>query len=171
MSDHALYATNTEVVPAGVADGILKRTSANTGWEFKTPSQIATLLQSTFVEQTTNTTTTSATFVTLLTQAITTQAGSALLIEISASVSNTSGAPNSADMQLVIDGTAARGAGSRTIAAGVPFVFPIIYKKTGLAAGAHTILLQWRVGGGTLQCRPAATVNEHASLMIQEVIV
>jgi hypothetical protein len=170
MSDHALYCTNTEVVPVGIADGVLKRTAANTGWEFKTPIQLATLLQSTFVEQASNTTTGSASFVTLLTQSITTSAGSALLIDATASLSNTGGTSNT-DIQIVIDGTAARGCGTRTTSGNVPGGLAIVYKKTGLAAGVHTILLQWRTNAGTAQCRPTTTANEHASLVIQEVTV
>jgi hypothetical protein len=170
MSDHALYCTNTEVVPVGIADGVLKRTAANTGWEFKTPIQLATLLQSTFIEQASNTTTGSASFVTLLTQSITISSGSILLFDITASLSNT--APNNnMDIQLVIDGTAARGAGMRSASANVPDSTGIVYRRTGLAVGAHTILLQWRTAGGTAQCRPTTTANEHASLRIQEVTV
>jgi hypothetical protein len=170
MSDHALYCTNTEVVPAGVANAILKRNATNDGWEFKTPIQLATLLQSTFTEQATNTTTGSAAFVTLLTQSITISAGSVLLIEVSASISNTN--PNiNMDIQLNIDAAAVRGAGLRPSAANQPNVASIVYRKTGLAAGAHTILLQWRTATNTAQCRPVATVNEHASIMIQEVTV
>lgn len=173
MSDHALYATNTEVIPAGTADGLLKRTSANTGWEFKTAAQLGlspTLLQSTFIEQVADTTTTSASFVTLLTQSITIQTGSILLIDVSASISNTTN-NNNVDIQITIDGTPARGAGTRVPVANQPGGFAIVYRKTGLTAGAHTVLLQWRTGANTARCRPTTTVNEHASLRIQEVTV
>lgn len=173
MSDHALYGSNTEVVPVGVADALLKRTAANTGWEFKTAAQLGlspTLLQTTFVEQTTDTTTTSAAFVTLLTQSITIQTGSILLLEVSISLSNTTANVNM-DIQITIDGTPARGAGSRSIAVNIPTCMGVVYRKTGLAVGAHTVLVQWRTSAGTARCRPATTVNEHASLRIQEVTV
>jgi hypothetical protein len=173
MSDHALFCSNTEVVPAGVADALLKRTAANTGWEFKTAAQLGlspTLLQTTFVEQAADTTTASAAFVTLLTQAITIQAGSIVLIEATISLSNTTANVNM-DIQLVIDGTAARGAGSRSIAVNIPTSMGIVYRRTGLAVGAHTILLQWRTSAGTARCRPTTTVNEHASLRLHEVTV
>lgn len=47
----------------------------------------------------------------------------------------------------------------------------LLYRKTGLAVGAHTVLLQWRTSANTARCRPTTTVNEHASLRIQEVTV
>lgn len=173
MSDHALYGTNTEVIPVGVADALLKRTAANTGWEFKTAAQLGlspTLLQTTFVEQVADTTTASASFVTLLTQSITIQTGSILLIDASASISDTGGTSN-IDIQITIDGTPARGCGTRTTATNVPGALALVYRKTGLAAGAHTVLVQWRTSAGTARCRPTTTVNEHASLRIQEVTV
>jgi hypothetical protein len=174
MSDHALFCSNTEVVPAGASDALLKRTAANTGWEFKTAAQLGlspTLLQSVFTEQTTDTTTASATFVTLLTQTITISAGSILLIEVTASFSNTA-ANNNMDIQLVIDGTAVRGCGTRSLVVNQATSTAIVYRKTGLAVGAHTRLVQWRTpGGGTARCRPVTTVNEHASIMVQEVTV
>jgi hypothetical protein len=173
MSDHSLFCSNTEVVPAGTADALLKRTAANTGWEFKTAAQLGlspTLLQTTFTEQVADTTTTSAAFVTLLTQSITIQTGSILLLDVTVSFSDTTANAN-VDIQLVIDGTAARGAGSRSIAVNTPTCMGIVYRKTGLAVGAHTILVQWRTSAGTARCRPTTTVNEHASLRVQEVTV
>ena len=175
MSDKALYSsTNTEVIPAGAADGLLKRTAANNGWEFKTAAQLGaspTLLQTTFVEQATDTSTTSVSFVDLLTQAITIQAGSILLITVTASMSNTSANQNM-DIQITIDGVAARGAGTRVATSNVPQGFSIVYRKTGLAVGAHTIKVQWRTpSGGTMRVRPATTLNEHCSMLIQEVTV
>lgn len=173
MSDKALYAADTQVIPAGVADGLLKRTAANTGWEFKTAAQLGiapTLLQTTFTELTLDTTTGLGTFGDLLTQVITIQAGSILLIHFTASAGNTSTA-TTIDFQITIDAVAARGTGMRTVAINVPMGNAIVYRKTGLSAGLHTIKVQWRTGGGSARIRPATTVNEHASLMIQEVTV
>jgi hypothetical protein len=42
-------------------------------------------------------------------------------------------------------------------------------KVSGLGAGAHTIVLQWRVGSGTGQVRPSVSEDENASLLVQEV--
>lgn len=173
MSDKALYSADTQVIPAGVANGLLKRTAANDGWEFKTAAQLGvapTLLQTTFTELTLDTPTGSGTFVDLLTQAITIQAGSVLLIHFTASASNTSNA-TTIDFQITIDAAAVRGTGMRTVAANIPSGNAIVYRKTGLSAGAHTVKVQWRTGGGQARIRPATTVNEHASLVIQEVTV
>lgn len=172
MSDHALFCSNTEVIPVGVADAILKRTAANTGWEFRTAAQLGiapTLLQSVFTEQTADTSTTSTSFVTLLTRAITIQTGSILLIDTTASISNTG--VSAIDIQVTIDGTPVRGSGTRTTAANVPNSLALTFRRAGLSAGSHTILLQWRTSTGTARCRPTTTLNEHASLRIQEVTV
>src|SRR5512137_1319319 len=117
MADKALYCSNDEVVPAGSADGILKRTAANDGWEFKTAAQLgiaATVKQTAFAEQAVNTTTGSGTFGDLgtITLTLTTTAGSFLLINFTASASNASANTN-IDYQLVIDGSPVRGCGTR----------------------------------------------------------
>jgi hypothetical protein len=168
MSTKALYCNNTEEVPAGVASQFLRRNAANNGWEFVAGE----LLQTAFAEQATNTTQTSATFGDLgtVTLTLTTTAGSALLITFTASASNTNNNHN-IDFQLVIDGTAVRGAGMRVPVAGQSDSSAITYKKTGLSAGSHTIKAQWRTDGNTAQIRPTTVLNEHASLLIQEVTV
>jgi len=171
MADNALYSPNNEVLPIGVADAVLKRNAANNGWEYKTAVQLGVaskLLQTTFVEQTTDTSTGSAAFGPLLTQVITTSASSFLIIHATTSFSNATNNTNP-DIQLVIDGSPVRGAGERIAAASALVSMSIVYRKSGLVAGAHTVLLRWRTSGGSLRCRPVATVNEHASLVIQEV--
>lgn len=173
MSDKALYAVNSEVIPVGVVDGLLKRTAANDGWEFKTAAQLGlspTLLQTLFVEQSTNITTTSATYTTLLTQAVTIQTGGILLINVTASVSNTNANTN-ISMQLTIDGVAVRGAATRCLSTNTPSSLALVYRRSGLSVGAHTVALQWLTSANTAQIRPATTTNEHASLMIQQVTV
>lgn len=131
----------------------------------------ASLLQTTFQEVTVDTTTTSTTFVDLLTQSITTQAGTALLIHASTSASNT-GVNQSVRFRVTIDGTAVRGWENVKTGAGQTAGGGFVYRKTGLSAAAHTIKVQWLVGGSTGQVRPntAAIDTEHASLMCQEVL-
>jgi hypothetical protein len=173
MSDKALYCADVEVVPAGSADGLLKRTAANTGWEFKTAAQLGlsrTLVQTVFVEQAIDTTTGSASFGDLLTQTITITAGSILLIMFTGSASNTN-SNNTIDFQITLDAVAVRGSGMRVSSNNVPMSSAITYRKTGLAAGLHTVKVQWRTGGNTARIRPATTLNEHASLLLQEVTV
>jgi hypothetical protein len=171
MSDKALYSTtDTEVIPAGSADGVLKRNAANTGWEFKSPTQLGLPVQTTFVEQSTDTSTTSGTFVDLLTQAITTTTGTSLIISVTGSVSCIV-ANVQIDFQITIDGTPVRGAGTRVTAINSSGSIAINYRKTGLAAGLHSIKVRWRTASSTARIQPATTLNEHASLLIQEVSV
>lgn len=127
------------------------------------------LLQSVFAEIAANTTTTSTAFVDLISQAITTSPGSALEISISASASNgTTG--NDQGFQLVIDGAAVRGFSCRNTGGNTATSGALVYKKTGLAAGAHTVALQWKTSGNTARVDPAGTTVEHASLLIKEVL-
>ena len=96
---------------------------------------------------------------------------STLLIHISFSASvdvNT----QVATFQLFIDAVAVRGAGIISASGLAPNSGAIVYKATGLAAGAHTIQLRVTPGGGsTVRVRPTGTINEHASLLVEEVTV
>lgn len=171
MSNYALYTPDKQTLPAGVADALLKRTADNSGWEFKTAAQLgiaSRLYQTQFVEQTIDTSTGSATFGPLLSQAITTTAGSYLLITTTVSLSNTANANN--DIQITIDGAAVRGATIRSNV-GTGGSAAITYRKSGLSAGAHTIAVQWRTSSGSARIRPATQVMEHASLSIIETAV
>lgn len=120
-------------------------------------------------------TTTSSTLVDLpgASVTLTTQASSKLIICVSYSMSNTSALGSMNRIALVIDGTVESGVGSG-------FQTPLISNfaqggsihivKTGLAAGSHTIKLQWSNTTGTTQCRPAtgAPNTEHASIIVME---
>lgn len=171
--NRALYCNDPGDIPPAISGALLKRSDDNQGWELKTPTELGitrTLLQTQFKEVTVDTTTTSTSLVDLLSQSLTTTAGSSLLINVSASISNSS-ANRNIDIQLMIDGVAVRGAGTRVTGTGIPGSLAIVYKKVGLAAGNHTIKVRWRTDGSTARVRPIASVNEHASLMIQEVTV
>jgi hypothetical protein len=170
--DYALYTGSTENAPAGTADGLLKRNAANNGWEFKTAAELgltATLKQTLFAQITVDTTTTSAAFVDLLTQAITITAGSKVIINFTASANNSN--VSLIQFQITIDGAAVRGASSRVSQNNTEVCCSIVYERLGLAAGAHTVKIQWRTTAGTARIRPVATVVEHASLILQEVTV
>lgn len=124
--------------------------------------------QSVFAEVSADTTVTSATFVDVLSAAITTLAGTKLIITSSFALSN-SGANTTHHFRVTVDGVAKRGCGLRYVnvpaaAGGIALIV------TGLAAGAHTVKLQARVDSGTLRIRPVtAPDDEHASLVVQEV--
>jgi len=127
--------------------------------------------QSVFLEKTTDATTTSTSFVTLLSQAITLAGSTNLLIRFSAGVSNTG---NNAQtfFRITVDGVVKRGVSVVASSVGAVESAAMVLKVTGLSAAAHTVLVEWRVGGSTGQVRPvAAPDSEHASLLLEEVAV
>ncbi len=128
------------------------------------------LRQTPFAELLANTTTTQVGWVSsLCSQPLTIAAGSALLIQFTASLSNAT-ANQQVYVRIQVDGVTVRGAGARAVAVSQPFGVAMTLKHTGLAPGAHTVTVQWRVSGGTAQCRPvAAPDQEFASLLLTEV--
>ena len=127
--------------------------------------------QSIFAEKAADATTTSTTFVTLLSQAITLAGSTSLLIHFSAGVSNTTNAAITS-FRVTVDGVAKRGTSFKAPSASGAGGVAIILKVDGLSAGAHTVLVEWKVSGGTGQVRPVAAVDaEHASLLLEEVAV
>jgi hypothetical protein len=128
------------------------------------------MIQSLFVEQTTDTTLASTTFTDLLTINITTGA-TFIVIEASVSSSNTN-ASRTNQFRIMIDGVAKRAAAHTIGGAGNWGSSAIIFKQA-VTAGAHTVKLQWAEdstsGGATVQIRPvAAAGQEHASLHVIE---
>lgn len=125
------------------------------------------LKQTAVAEVTTNTTTTSTSMVTLLTQNITTGAGF-LDITFTWAASRTSGASAEIRFQLVVDGDVVAKAAdtttsSRPSSGGLSARVPV-------AAGAHTVSIQWSVASSTGQIRPTtAGVYEHACMICREV--
>jgi len=127
--------------------------------------------QSVFLEKTTDATTTSTTFVTLLSQAITMAGSTNLLIHFSAGVSNT-GNNSQTYFRITVDGVVKRGVSVVSSSAGAVESAAMVLKVTGLSAAAHTVLVEWKVGGSTGQVRPVtAPDSEHASLLLEEVAV
>lgn len=129
---------------------------------------IAPTIQTTFDEISVNTTTTSTTFVDLLTRVISTGANN-VLIHFSAGFS-------AADQETVffrvtIDGVAQRGA-AQTVRNGLRQGSVAIVLKRAVTAASHTIKIQWRVTAGTGSVQPVLSPDaEHASLLISEVTV
>lgn len=127
------------------------------------------LLKTVFSEITVDTTTTSMTYVNLLSSTVSVSSKT-VLIHFTAAVSN-SNADRNMFYQLLIDGVATRGGACRTGAASNPETWALVYKATDLSVGDHTFLIQWRVSANTGQIRPVTSINEHASLLVQEVAV
>lgn len=129
------------------------------------------LVKTQFLEQTTDTSTTSATYVDLLSMSFTKQRADTALIVHATCAAAVQNNDKYARFQLVIDGTPQRGACMQT-QNNEGQTIGIVIRKTGYAAGARTIKLQWLVEGGeTVNCRPATLSYEHASLLVQEVRV
>jgi hypothetical protein len=110
------------------------------------------------------------TFATLLSTSITKVAGTNLLIWASWTTSFSAYFARSAMLRLMVNGAQVLRAGEEewTVAQSGGFV----YRATGLAAGARTIALQWRIataGDGTFYCRPATVEPEGASIIVMEV--
>jgi hypothetical protein len=128
------------------------------------------LLKTDFTEIAVDTTTTSNSPTDLLSLAYTKlSATSALLIHISAAASIDNN-DRWMRMQLVIDGVAKRGMSFQGLNS-EGNTSAMVYKATGLAAGARTIKIQWWVESDTGQIRPVTTSYEHCSIMVQEVEV
>jgi len=126
------------------------------------------ILQTLFARIVADTTTTSTGFVTLLSLAVTTLPNTKLVIRGAAHCSNTA-VNNQLWFRITVDGVVRNSGGVRY--PGLPAVGAVVeHVETGLAAGAHTILLEWRVNAGTGRVRPVTVPdNESASLLVQEV--
>lgn len=115
------------------------------------------------------TTTTSTSYVDLITVPITTGGSSRLEIYASVSTSNavSRASTNQDYFRLVIDSTQLIEGGSEqwtVTESGALFAVTDV-----LAAGAHTVRLQWHTDtGGTLRCNAGAAPPEHASLVVVE---
>jgi hypothetical protein len=120
-----------------------------------------------------NTTTTSATFVTLLTVAITTQASTKLDIKFAGAASSSNNSADQVFFRLTVDGVAQSAVGITTNSSGANLAesMALTWVVTGLAAGAHTVLIQWRRSANTAQIRPVAAPDaESATLTVQEIL-
>lgn len=133
------------------------------------PTGSGAVVQTTFAELTVDTSPAPVAFNTLLSQALTLNAGTKLVIRFDASMSATS---NNRDVffRVLIDGVVKRGVGARLANTGSAESVALSYVQSGLLAGAHTVVIQWRAPAGTVQIRPVAAPDaEHASLICQEV--
>jgi hypothetical protein len=125
--------------------------------------------------QATDTTTGSPTFVDLLSFIITTTGGNVLVwATFAASLAGLTALPAEIDFQLTVDGTPQPGGvGLSESAANEPEAGSLLARVTGLAAGAHTIAVQWRVTNSqTAQIRPFTQPGrESATVMAMETLV
>jgi hypothetical protein len=128
----------------------------------------AALQQTSFAEITSDTTTTSLTYVDLLSVTITTIAGN-ISIYASASGDNTNNARLS-KYRIMIDGVADRGFVAN-VSPSLPDSGAIVLRRA-VTAGSHTIKLQWATSANTARIRPITNPDtDHASLLVEEVTV
>jgi len=152
----------------GAASSLLQNNGSG-ALSWAATSSVGKLKQTLFTQITTDTTTTSTTFVAFLSQAVTIVAGSDVIVNFTCAGSQNANS-RTTFFQLLIDGTPTRGTGfGQSVAANSPGSCALVYRATGLAVGAHTFAIQWRTSASTSQVRPATVINEHASLLLQEV--
>jgi hypothetical protein len=133
------------------------------------PGTGANYLQTQFTKLLVNTTTTSSTFVDLITVLVTIQAGSSLQISF-AETNSSSSASATTFFRVTVDAIVMQGAATRSPGGGDPQGVSINDYITGLAAGVHTVKVQWRTNSGTSRIRPVASPDaESASILINEV--
>jgi hypothetical protein len=155
---------------APTAGQILTATS-DTAATWQSPGAASTTLrQSVFAHITANTTTTSTSFVNLISQAITVGSGAYLIIHAAGAFSNSSTTANM-KCRITVDGVTAGGVQLRASALNIGNSWAMVYRLS-VEAGARTVALQWLTSTGTAQCRPVTNADgESASLLIEEVTV
>lgn len=131
----------------------------------------AGLLQTKGAKVTTDKTTTSLTFVELMSLPITTVANSALMIQFAG---NFTQSQNNGVIATEIDVDGTQHAAGEVVHGGSGAGSPhgLVARVTGLAAGAHTVKVNWKVQASTGRCRPVTEVDkESASVLVWETSV
>jgi hypothetical protein len=116
-----------------------------------------------------NKTTTSSSYVNLLTMIADTHgANRYLLIRVSWSISTSTSNAGRAMFSLTVDGTEVAESGNEIftcVQSGA-----MVAKVGPLTEGSHTVNVDWsRTVGGTIRCRPGTEPLEHCSIMASEV--
>jgi hypothetical protein len=128
---------------------------------------LETLVQEITSSLAVNASTTSASWVDLLSHGITTAGNSYLFIASSFSTSSSAATSGTVSFRITIDGIDPGQAGDEVYNA--PEGGAICAASDLLSPGAHTVALQWRISDGTtLRCRPVG-YYEHATLLTHEV--
>ena len=97
-----------------------------------------------------------------------TTTGGALIVQAQGCASN---ATNNQVVffRVIVDGIVRRGGSTKSNGGSGVTAFVLSLKISGLAAGTHSIVVQWRCDAGTAQVRPITAEDENASLLVQEV--
>jgi hypothetical protein len=129
--------------------------------------QLQTLIQEITSSLAVSASTTSASWVDLLSQSVTTAGNSYVFIASSFSTTSSAATSGTAYFRIIVDGVELNQAGDEVYDA--PEGGAICTSSSILSPGVHTVALQWRISGGTtLYCRPSG-YYEHATLLTHEV--
>lgn len=126
-------------------------------FQAQSPAQIAAATLAT------DTTTTSGTFVDLLSATFT--AGSAMTAEMNGDVTVSTSLAATISFQIVLDGSAVGAPRDITLALGAVATLPLQAPSLSLTTGSHTLKIQWKTTLGTARCRPQSA-NEGASFSV-----
>lgn len=133
------------------------------------PNDGVGLPQSVCVALTVDVTTTSTSYVNLLSVTVGTVGGSSLLIRASVATSDSTSLSTGNFFRVTVDGVVAGYIGSEIFTCIQSSALSV--KVGPLAAGSHVVNLDWHTQtGNTLRCRPV-TAEEQASMVITEVTV
>ena len=127
----------------------------------------SSILQTITQEITADVFTNSPTLSTLMTQNITTNSGTALMLIFNACASTTAG-NKTISFVVSVDGTPIKGTNINTSSAGTALSATILYRNTGLSASTHTILVQWASSGTADIYKITNAPYEYATLFLQE---
>jgi hypothetical protein len=127
------------------------------------------IIQSAFANITTDVSTTSSTFVNVLSTTLTT-AGNKMKFQLTFSATNSTGNKN-IGFQILLDGAVQRGGGINISNAGSAISGAVSHETaTAVAAGTHTVAVQWSTSGGTAQINASSSpATNHLSLFVDEV--
>jgi hypothetical protein len=122
------------------------------------------LVQAVYVPLTVDASTTSTTYVNLLSSTINTIGGD-LIVMFSANAAN-SNANRSMYWQIVVDGVVVEQAGSFITTAGYSSGITMLVKVPGTGMKQRTVALQWCVSNNTGNIRPVTAPNDESAEMI-----
>lgn len=132
------------------------------------------VIQSAFTEISSNVSTTSTTYVNLMSLSINTSGNTWVIVQFSVSCAD-SAATQWTEFQLLLDGvTTSRGIAVFSTSSGNGNSGALVYRTGQLAAGSHTFAIQWHIGtfaGGSGTISPTTVTTDHAILVLEEVSV
>jgi len=133
---------------------------------------VPNIIQTAFVNITSNVSTTSTTYVDLAPLTITlTTSTHPIEVHFSGTVGILSNRA-SVGFQLMVDGVAVSNGLGRVQISGNPAYttsIGIVYKSGVLSSGSHTVKIQWKTSAGTASIQPSGSSYGYAGLLVKEV--